>query len=97
MADIQSSYGQKGLVVVAVNVDHDHAAAERFLERHAANFKVVYDPKGAIASQYKVSGMPMSFLIGRDGRIAASNSGFYENKEESYASQIAQLLSQPGR
>jgi len=96
MADVQSSYGPKGFVVVAVNVDHDRAAAEQFLSAHYANFKIIYDPKGMIASKYKVTGMPMSFLIGKDGHIATSHIGFVESKEETYASQIAQFLSQPG-
>ncbi len=97
MADMQSSYGHRGLVVIAVNVDHDHSAAERFLSSHFANFKIIYDPKGQIASKYKVSGMPMAFLIAKDGHVASSHNGFFENKEDAYASQIAQLLSQPER
>jgi thiol-disulfide isomerase/thioredoxin len=95
MADIQSSFGSRGLVVIAVNVDHDRAAADRFLENHLANFKVVYDPHGSIANQYKVSGMPMSFVIGRDGKTHFSHAGFFETREDSYASQITQLLAQP--
>ena len=94
MADVQSAYGQRGLVVVAVNVDHDRAAAERFLQEHGTNFKIEFDPKGEFASKYKVSGMPMSVLIGRDGRVRFSHIGFYEQKEESYVSQISQLVSE---
>jgi thiol-disulfide isomerase/thioredoxin len=97
MADLQSDFGSRGLVVIAVNVDHDHAAADRFLSNHAANFKIVFDPNGSLAAKYKVSGMPMTFLIGRDGRVRTNHSGFFEKKEEAYASQIAQLLSEPER
>ena len=97
MENVQSAYGPKGVVVVAVNVDHDRAAAERFLEDHAANFDVVYDPKGQIASKFKVSGMPMTVLIDRDGKVRFSHVGFYEQKEDAYASQINQLVAERAR
>ncbi len=95
MNDVQTAYGGKGLQIIAVNLDHTPAAGQRFLQDHGSNFKVVYDPKGDLAKTYKVSGMPMSVLIGRDGRVRFSHSGFYENKESAYESQINQLLSEP--
>jgi thiol-disulfide isomerase/thioredoxin len=94
LADLQSTYGDKGLVVLAVNVDHDRAAADRFLQTNFSDFKVVFDPKGQIASTYKIRGMPSSVLIGRDGRVRFSHVGFFQEKEGDYASQINQLLAE---
>ncbi len=98
MSDMQSQFGRQGFVVLAVNVDHDHAKAERFLEDTAPDFKIIFDPQGKIASgfasKYRTSGMPMSFLIGRDGRVRFSHVGFYENKESAYVSQIDELVSE---
>ncbi len=94
MESVQSSYGAQGFVVLAVNVDHDHAAAEKFLQAHATNFKIVFDPKGEIASSYKIKGMPMSILVGRDGQVRFNHVGFYENKEDAYAYQISQLVAE---
>lgn len=94
MEDVQETYGRQGLQIIAVNVDHAPAAGQRFLQNHSSNFKVIYDPKGDLAKIYKISGMPMSILIGRDGRVRFSHSGFYEKKESAYESQISQLLSE---
>ena len=94
MADAQWTFRQRGVVVIAVNVDHDRSAADRFLQEHPAEFKIIYDPSGQIASQYKVKGMPMSFVIGRDGKIRSSHIGFFENKEDVYASQINDAVSE---
>ena len=93
MEDAQWTYRQRGLVIVAVDVDHDRSAAGRFLQDHPADFKIIYDPTGQVASQYKVKGMPMSFVIGRDGKIRSSHIGFFENQEDVYASQINDAIS----
>ena len=92
MNDAQSHYGPAGLVIIAVNVDHDRALAEKFLSQRGANFKVLYDPKGQIASQYKVAGMPTSVVIGRDGKVRFEHTGFFENRQDEYETQISQLL-----
>jgi thiol-disulfide isomerase/thioredoxin len=97
MNDAQSQFGSAGLVVIAVNVDHDRALAEKFLGVHGADFKVVFDPKGAIASQYKIAGMPTSVVIGRDGRVRYEHTGFFENREGEYDNQISQLLSEKAK
>ena len=92
MNDAQARFGPAGLVVLAVNVDHDRALAEKFLGAHGADFKVLFDPKGDIVSQYKVAGMPTSVVIGRDGKTRFKHTGFFENREDEYNDQISQLL-----
>lgn len=51
-------YGSQDFVVVGVNVDKDRDRAERFLNETPADFPIVYDPKGELATAYKVAGMP---------------------------------------
>ncbi len=94
MNDIQQTYGKDGLVVIAVNVDHDHGLAEGFLQDNSATFKVVFDPDGAIAGKYDIKDMPTSILIGRDGKVHDVHDGFYLNKEDEYRAHIQQLLGQ---
>ena len=94
MSEIQATHGADGLVVIAVNVDHDKELAETFLKRYAPQFKIVYDSKGEIASKYKVNDMPTSYLIGRDGRVRYTHAGFYPNQEGNYDVQIRELLNE---
>ncbi|MBU6443658.1 MAG: TlpA family protein disulfide reductase [Alphaproteobacteria bacterium] len=94
MNDIQQTYGKDGLVVIAVNVDHDHGLAENFLQDNSANFKVVFDPDGQVAGKYDIRDMPTSVLIGRDGKVHDVHNGFYLNKEDEYREHIQKLLSQ---
>jgi len=94
MNEIQQSYGHEGLVVIGVNVDHDRALADEFLRASSPGFKIVYDPNGAIASQYNFRDMPTSVLIGRDGKVHFTHDGFFPAKEGAYAADIVALLNQ---
>ena len=92
LADVQSRYGSQNLVVVAVNLDQDRNKAERFLNDVPANFTVLYDPDGRIASAYKVKAMPSSFLIDRSGRVRFEHHGFSPKEISDYEGQIAALI-----
>lgn len=92
MDAMQRQYGDKGLVIIAVNVDEDHRDAERFLKDFPPGFQVIYDPEGALAAQYKLIGMPSSFLIGRDGGIVARHQGFFKESPPKFEAEIQQQL-----
>ena len=94
MNELQQLYGPEGLVVIGVNVDHDRELAQEFLRSTPGQFKIIYDPRGALAGKYDVKGMPTSFLIGRDGKIHYTHAGFVQNQEGSYLSDVKSLLDQ---
>ncbi len=94
MNAIQETAGRKGLVIIAVNVDRDRELADDFLQTTPAQFKVLYDPQGKIASQYDFKDMPTSVLIGRDGKVRFVHAGFYPNREGSYLADIDTLLNE---
>ena len=92
MNDVRSTLGSKGLVVIGVNVDHDRALAQEFLQSTNPQFKIVFDPDGKIASQFDIKDMPTSVLIGRDGKIRSTHNGFFPEREGAYFSDITSLL-----
>lgn len=94
MNQLQQTYGPQGLVVIGVNVDHERDAAKNFLDRYGADFQIVYDPEGHLASEFNFRDMPTSYLIGRDGNVHFVHAGFYPEKEGSYLSDILTLLDQ---
>jgi len=94
MNEIQRTFGRQGLTVIAVNVDRDGNMARQFLRGKIPEFKIVYDPDGAIAKQYDLKDMPTTFLIGQDGKIRYVHSGFYLNRESQYVSHIRELLNE---
>jgi cytochrome c biogenesis protein CcmG/thiol:disulfide interchange protein DsbE len=92
LADIERHYGSDKLVVVGVNVDHDPHLAEHFLNETPANFPIIYDPAGALATAYHVTAMPSSILIDRTGHIRYRHNGFTVKEEDEYERQISELL-----
>ena len=95
MNQLQQKHGADGLVVVAINVDQDRKLADAFLGKTPAQFRVEYDPAGAIARKFDVQAMPTSFLIDRQGKVRFRHEGFKEKTRDSREKQIAQLLKEP--
>ena len=92
MNELQRKHSEKGLVIVAINLDQDRALADAFLKKVPAKFRVEYDAKGKIANQFDVQAMPTSFLIDREGRVRVRHRGFREKQRAEREDQIEQLL-----
>ena len=60
-----------GFVMLAVTVDANPKLAAPFVERHRLTFAIGLDPKMEVANTYGVRALPSSFVIDRDGRLAA--------------------------
>ena len=70
LAAINRDYGPRGLRVVGVSVDAgSERLVRRVVDRESLTFQVVHDQAGAIQKQYRVVGVPTSYLIGVDGRV----------------------------
>lgn len=89
---MQRMYGKKGLQVVAVCVDKDEKAMRSRLDLLDPNIVVVFDPKGKLAETYKLEGMPTTFLIGRDGKVAGSHIGFRDAETDAREAELAKML-----
>ena len=92
MSRMQGELGPDGFVVIAVNVDHVHADAERFLQDHIPRFGIVFDPDGLLAGKFGVKGIPTSFLIDRRGQIQWKHEGFQLRDRDVLARQIRSLV-----
>jgi cytochrome c biogenesis protein CcmG, thiol:disulfide interchange protein DsbE len=89
---MQAKYADRGLVVIGVNVDRKRADADRFLQDVPTTFQIVYDPAGTLASQYDLPGMPVSYVIGRNGDVVARHIGFRSNLRAERETEVQQLL-----
>jgi thiol-disulfide isomerase/thioredoxin len=94
MNEIQEKYDDQGLVVIAVNLDQEKQAAADFLADVPAKFKILYDPNGGSAEQMQVIGMPMSYLIDRQGYIRHRLIGFNSSKKKEHQDHILALLNE---
>lgn len=92
MHAIKQSYADQGFEILAVNLDKDRKLADEFLKEMEVNFQVAFDESGASAAEYKLRGMPSSYLIGRDGKVYASHIGFRDKDKEQLEQAIKNLL-----
>jgi thiol-disulfide isomerase/thioredoxin len=69
MEQLYRGYRGRGLVVVAVNYQESKEKVQGFLKELGLSFPAVLDRDGAAANIYGVRGIPVSFLLSRDGRI----------------------------
>lgn len=94
LGDLVHEYGAQNVVVLAVNVDHDRWRAERFLNETHANFPIIYDPQGELATAYKVVGMPSAVLIDRTGKVRFQHEGFSAKRKIGYEEQLQSLVNE---
>jgi peroxiredoxin len=64
-------YRERGLVIVGIAADRGSAdPVRKFSSAAGVTFPVLLDPEGVVRKRYEVVGLPMSYLIGRDGRFS---------------------------
>jgi peroxiredoxin len=62
---------EAGLVVIAVAEDRGGPKAVReFAGEHNITFPILLDPAGSVRRAYEVTGLPTSYIIGRDRKIS---------------------------
>ena len=79
LPDIQKVYDEKhaaGLEVLTVNWKDDLATATGFFSERGLSLPLLLDPSGAVYDQYRLQGLPDSFFIDREGKVAALQFGF---------------------
>ncbi len=68
-------YKDRDVVVVGVNVQDTEKAAHEFMDRFKFTFPNGPDPRGKISIDYGVYGIPETFVLDKEGRIAYKHIG----------------------
>lgn len=76
MNELQASFANHGLLVLAINLDTRRADADAFLARTPARFALAFDPRGESARRFAIKGMPSSALVDPAGRLRFAHRGF---------------------
>jgi thiol-disulfide isomerase/thioredoxin len=73
--ELQNKYGDKGLQIIGVSMDDGPEPVREFYQRFKMNYPVVMGNAQTGELYGGVLGLPIAFLIGRDGRISAKHIG----------------------
>lgn len=89
---LHKTYGDRGLVVVGVNIDNDLAAAQKFLKDMSVSFTIVNDSDKRVAKSYAPPTMPSSYLIDRQGKVRLVHAGFKASDAGRIDAEVKSLL-----
>lgn len=73
--EFYETHQNEDFVVLAVNSQEDAATVQRFIDVQKFTFPVLLDTQADVMNQYKVRGLPTSFVIDRDGIIRYVHTG----------------------
>ena len=95
METLWQKYKEQGFVVVAVSNDEgSKKRIETFSKLLDLSFPVLLDPESKVSDLYKISNMPTSFLIDRNGKIISRIVGTEEWFSPEAVQLVEDLLSQ---
>ena len=92
MNGLLNKYPAENFTVITINLDAETEAMQQFLGKVQADFDIYHDPSGQIAEQFKIEGMPTSYLIDTSGKVVKKHIGFYTKHIDKYEREIEELL-----
>lgn len=92
--ELLNKYGNKGLVIIGINIDNEKEKALGFIEENPARFLVAADPDKKVAEAYNLPTMPTSYIIGRDGNILYTHAGYHEGDLAGMEQEVETALNQ---
>lgn len=78
MPTLEAAYGKhggKGVTVVGVNYQQEKPQVKKFAESNKMTFPIVMDTDGKASDAYNVPGLPTTFFIDADGKLAGYHEG----------------------
>lgn len=89
---VYKEYKGKGLIVISVSTDDSVETVREYLKKIPAEFIVLSDNDGRVASLYNISGLPSSLLINGEGIIKNRLVGFREWDDSSSKEMLNSLF-----
>jgi len=90
--ELQQKYGDQGLQIIGVSMDDSPDPVRTFVQQFRVNYPVVMGTADVGSAYGGVLGLPIAFLIDREGRIQAKHMGATDASvfEKGIASLLAQ-------
>jgi len=92
LIELYDEFEEQGLEIVGVGLDQGGATdLAPFVDSYGIDYTIVVGNR-SVSEAYKVSGIPTTLIIGRDGRIAAKHVGFSNELRPEMRAEIEMLL-----
>ena len=95
---LHRTFGPRGLRIVAVSVDDpgQQKVVRAFARELGLTFEILHDPTHDIQRAYQTTGVPETFVLGRDGVIRKKIIGATDWSSPGTRALVAQLLAEDG-
>lgn len=91
--EIHEKYNDEELVVLMINVSEDKNKIQKFIEENGYTFQVLLDSGNMnVQKNYGVIGIPHTYIIDKQGKVAYSRIGYGPGSEKLLISEIDKLL-----
>jgi len=89
LQQLHEKYGAKGLVILGFNCSDDKKIALEFLRENGATFPTILDSSDVGTkvgfSDYKMSGVPLNYVIDKQGKVLDTWYGYEEGHKRALA------------
>jgi thiol-disulfide isomerase/thioredoxin len=72
---LNHEYGDKGLLVLAINVGESRKTVKKYLDQHPRTTRIILTDDTNLAAMYEAVEYPIYVVIDKDGNIAATQRG----------------------
>ena len=80
--------------VLLINMSEKSSMVASFMEENNYSSRVLLDVDGKVAKDYDVFGIPVSYLIDKEGRIVYRLTGFVDWSSREIRSLVSNLISE---
>lgn len=85
----------QGFIILAISIDKNPDIVKPFAEKLGLSFPILLDPKEKASRLYRITGIPESFIIDRDGIIRARIIGARDWLNKPFVESLKQFLVTP--
>jgi thiol-disulfide isomerase/thioredoxin len=75
LEQLHQTYQSQDLAILSIDLKESADQVKAFFQKHSLSFPALLDQNGSVFRDYLVSGMPTTYLIGRDGTLLARGVG----------------------
>jgi len=90
--DLQNKYGPQGLQIIGISLDDSAKPVQKFYAEQKMNYPVAVGDDKLAEAYGGVLGLPVAFLIDRDGRIIAKHTG--ETEAAIFEKEVSEAVKQ---
>ena len=94
LRELQERFGKSGLRILAVSIDNNPGALDRFVAEQPLPFTVLRDPDSSVAARFGVTTVPSTFLLDARGHVSERIDGEVDWTRADLLEEVQRLVSE---